>query len=131
MLVQPGERLVKQQNARIGCERSQQRNALLLAAREGMRIAIAHLREVHVGERTLDPRAVARSISQPESHILRDGQVGEQRKVLKHQPHTALLGGDLPHLAALGHRDASDLDASGLQGLETGRQAQQRGLAAS
>ena len=130
VFVQPGERFVEQQNARIRCERSQQRYALLLAAREGMRIAIAHLPEVDVGECTLDPCPVAYAVSQSESDVLRDGQVGEQRIVLKHQPHTALFGGDLSPVPAFGDRGAADRDAPGLQRLQTGREAQQRGLAA-
>ena len=89
------------------------------------------MREAHVAERALDPRAVAGPVAQPEPDVLGHGEVGEQRVVLKHQPDTALLRRKLSRVSALGHRRAVDRDTAGLQGLEAGREPQQRGLAAS
>ena len=130
VLVQAGERFVEQQDGGCGRKRSQQCDALLLPAGERVRITRPQVCEVHVGKRTVDPRAVTCPVAQPEADVLLDREVGKQRVVLKHEAHAALLRRKLPRLPPLGHRRAVDRDVPGLQGIETGREPEQCGLSA-
>ena len=55
--VEGGQRLVEQQHRRMRDQRARDGDALLLAARELVRIALAEAREPHIGERFGDFRA--------------------------------------------------------------------------
>ena len=58
--VERRERLVEQQHRRVRDERARDRDALLLAAGQLVRIALAEADEAHVLERRLDARLAAR-----------------------------------------------------------------------
>ena len=92
--VEAGERLVHQQHARARRDRARERDALLLAAREHVRIE--RRRSCASPTRSSASRA-SRSASalrqrlQPEHHIGEIGQMREQREVLEHQADAAPL----------------------------------------
>src|SRR5712691_1013707 len=77
--VERRERLVEQQHARLDRERARQRDALLHAARELVRIAVARVTEADELEQLADaspPVALALAADlQPELDVLRSGEV--------------------------------------------------------
>ncbi len=129
--VQVGERLVQQQQARLRRERARQRDALLLAARELVRIRLRGGGEPDQREHRIDaPRAFAGGqLAQPERDVARDGEVREERVVLEHHADAALLGRHANRGA--GDDAAAEGDRAALHRLEAGEAAQHRGLAAA
>ena len=75
------------------------------------------------------PAPVTRGPREPETHVVLDGEMGEQRVVLEHDADAALLGRD----DAPGARDhpAAQGDGARVGGLQTSDQAKRGGLAAA
>jgi hypothetical protein len=110
--VEIGERLVHEQDPWAGGNGSRQRNALLLAA--GKRVGIFRRRTIETdaaqGPAGSNFNLIVRERAEPECHVLKDGQVGEEGIVLKHQPNAPLLRDDegmrTGNLASV-HQDAT------------------------
>ena len=94
--VERAERLVEQQRARAVDERAGERHALLLAAGELRRLALAVLAELDHLERLVDARlhvGLADLLAlEPERDVLLHGQVREQRVGLEDGVDVALVG---------------------------------------
>ena len=92
--VEPGERLVHQHHRRPRRDRAGQRHALLLAARQNVRVVVGVAFQADAGEHgeRLAPRLLGRQRVEAEGHVVEDGQVRKQREVLEHQADIALLG---------------------------------------
>ena len=129
--VEVGERLVEQQQLRPRRERARERDALLLAAGQLVRVAGGGAFHADDVEQLADaPRAPGGvQLPQAETDVLADGEVGKQRVVLEHHADTAALRGD--DVAGTAHVFAVDGDAPGRDLLESGDAAQRRGLAAA
>jgi len=127
--VQVGEGLVQQQQLGARRERARERDALLLAAGEFMRVFFEQVRDAgQRGEFAHALRGIFPACN-PEYDIARGAQVREQRVFLEHHADAALLR----RQAALrgGHRFAIEQDAARARRLEAGDTAQHRGLCRS
>ena len=85
------ERLVHQENGRIGGERPRHTNALLLTSRELGRVATEHLGfEAHELDQLIHPRFDSSGVPAEQlgngADVLGDGAVGEQTDLLDHVP---------------------------------------------
>jgi hypothetical protein len=129
LLVERGERLIEQQQLRFLDERASERDALPLAARELVRLALrigAELDELeHLADalRQLGVRDLV--LPEPEGDVLLDGHVREQRIRLEHHVDGPLVRRNRSHV------DAVDVDPARGRTLEPGEHAQQRRLAAA
>jgi light-independent protochlorophyllide reductase subunit B len=127
--VQRAQRLVQQQHLRAGGERARQRHPLLLPARELVGIAPAQIGQAdqrqHLGHPRLGLRPRHARHLQPETHVLRHRQVGEQRIGLEHHADLALVGTQAGNLAPV------DADRPGIGPLEPRDHAQHGRLAAA
>jgi len=127
--VEVGERLVEQQQPRLDHQRAREGHALLLAAGELARVALAQARELHHREHGIDPALHLRGGDlahlQAEAEVLADVHVREERVVLEHHADVPPLGGQ--------HGDVGAVEGDGATGreLEPGDAAQGRGLAAA
>ena len=94
--VERGEGLVEQQDRGLDRERAGERHALLLAARELARQAVAKAAELHDLEEAVDPRRGLRPAhaagAQAVGHVLRHRHVREQGVVLEDDADVALVG---------------------------------------
>ncbi len=129
--VEVREGLVEQQDRRRRRQRARERDALLLAARELVRIARARSRQPDQLEHLAHaPLAFGRrAAAQAEADVGRDVEMREQGVVLEHDAHAAPLGlGPL-----LRRRDALrvDVHAAFVGPHEPGDRAQRRRLAAA
>ena len=92
--VERAQRLVEQQHLRAVDQRAGERDALLLAAGELRRAALAEAAELdeleHVVDLLLDVLDAA--ATQPERDVLEDVEVREQRVALEHRVHRPLVG---------------------------------------
>lgn len=141
VLVERAERLVHQHQLGIEHERAGERDALLLAAGELLRVAVAEGLELHHAERALHPRLdlVRRQLAhaQREAQVVGHRHVRKQRIVLEHHADVAAVGrhpvDDLAveaDLAAGGRLEAGEHHQAG--GLaRTGRPEQGEELAAA
>ncbi len=133
--VERGERFVEQEHRRVGGERSGERNALLLTARQGVGESIAESDEVDQLEefvdslRPLGAIRFRRTRSESERDVLGHGEVGEQCTVLKDHADVSVLGLHPGRRRRHGH--TADRDRSGPRPFQAGDGPQQRGLAAS
>ncbi len=129
--VEVGEGLVHQHQRRPRRERAAERDALLLAARQLVRIALRVRRQADQGEHLGHPRApVGRAPAvEAEGDVVGDRQVREQRVVLEHHADAARLG--RAHRAAAADDLAGDGDLPAGQRHEAGDGAQHRRLAAA
>ena len=129
LLVERAERLVQQQQARPLDQGARQRHALLLAARELLRLAVGEGHELRRRKDGIDAVADFPCRQpfhlQPVGDISPDAHVREQRVGLEHQDDGPLVGRRAGNVAPVEH------DAAFAGRLETGQHAQQRGLAAS
>ena len=83
--VEGGQRLVEQQHGRIGGKGARERDSLALAA--------GQLSRLRVGERCqAEPLQQGDPSLPAELHVFADGQVGEERVLLKHEAHRPFLG---------------------------------------
>ncbi len=98
--VEAGERLVHQHHGRTRHERAGERHALLLAAREHVRMGVAVAFEADAGQHGQGLALGQSGVEtlQAEHHVLEDGQVRKEREVLEHQADVALLGRNEPSL---------------------------------
>ena len=130
-LVEPGEGLVEQHDARLRRQSTRQRDALLLPARQLVGIAVLETGQANLPQRLRNGRLplVRRKASQTEGDVFADTEVREQGVVLEHQSD----GPAFRRRAAAGHgnRTAAHGNASLLQGLQAGGKPQCRGLAAA
>ena len=131
LAIETGKRFVHQQHARPRRDRARERDALLLAARQHMRIDVGEMREADARERearfALGIRL--RQRLQTEHDIGEIGQVRKQREVLEHQSDAAAFRRQIKLVA--GDFAVVDQDASRCRLLDAGREPQQRGLAAT
>ena len=127
--VERAERLVEQQHARPAHERPGQRDALLLPSRQLARLPMPDAAQVdepkHVLDATLDLALLHALTLQPESDVVRDGQVREERVRLEDGVDVALV-----------RRQADDVtvaeeDPALVRLLEAADHAQRRRLAAA
>ncbi len=129
--VEVRERLVEQQQVGLRRQRARQRDALLLSARQLVRILVPVAGEPD----DLDalgraPHALgAGAAVQPEGDVVGDGEMREQGVVLEHHADAALLRGH----GQVARRDhlAGDADLAARHRLEAGDAAQDGGLAAA
>ena len=127
--VQRRQRLVQQQQPRLGGQRTRQRNALLLPARQLRRVLGLAARQAHQGKKLVNAfgHRAARHLAIDEAigHVLSHVQVREKRVGLEHDA-----------VVALCRRQAGDVapgqfDAAGGLHLQPRDDAQQCGLAAA
>ena len=127
--VEGRKRLVEQQHAGLGRQRTGQRHALLLAARELGGPAAGKPLEPHHGQGLGNPDADLRrrplAHLEPEGDILRDVQMGKQRIALEHRIDRPLLRREGGHILR------ADADAARRRRLEAGDEAKQGRLAAA
>ena len=127
------ERLVEQQQARVGRERARERDALRLAARERPGLGRGQVGQAHAVEHLEGARpgraAALAARAQPEGHVLERRHVREQQVVLEDHSDGALLGRHAHAGRGVLEDDAVEHDPAALQRHETGQRAQQRGLA--
>ena len=127
--VQVGEGLVEQQQARLRRQGAGQRDTLLLAAGEFVRVALAQVAELDQIEQLAGDALALGVLADAEGDVLRHGQVREQRVVLEDHA-------DAPRFRRLGEAGAGDhfarqADLALADRLETGDGAQGGGLAAA
>ena len=84
--IEVGERLVEQQQARLGDHRAGEQDSRTLAGRQAADRAVAHIVEIEVGDTALDPAMVAPGQAERNDvanadrprHVARGGQEGQQ-----------------------------------------------------
>ncbi len=127
--IERAEGLVEQEKPRLDRQRPGQCDALALAARDLLRVALLELRDLHERQKLAHaPRDLRGGRpfapdAQAEGDVLEDAHVLEQRVVLEHDA-------DAP-LARRQRRDvvAADQHGARIRPLEPGEHAEQRGLA--
>ena len=130
LCVERRERLVEEQHARLDRERARERDALLHAAGELMRIAVARVPEADELEQ-LARRASRRSalsrprIFKPYSTFCRAVMFGKSEYAWKTMPMSRLFGGDARDVLAV------DDDPARVGAVEAGDEPQRRRLAAA
>ena len=127
--VEVGKRFVEQQQARARRQRTRQGHALLLAAREFVRVACLHAVEAHELEHLGHAffAFVAGKLGDAKADVARDVQVGEERVVLEHHADAPLFGRHV--VLPVAHRFALQGDAAAAGPFQPRHGAQQRGLA--
>ncbi len=127
--IEIGERLVEQQDVRLDDEGARQGDALLLAARELARQALAELFEPHhaqrLGDLALDRSRIELPHAQAEGDVLRHGEMREEGIALEDEAGIAVIGRDVGHVAL------AEQDAARRRLDEAGDEAQRRRLAAA
>jgi hypothetical protein len=127
--VQRGQRLVEQQHPGLDGQRPGQRDALLLAAGQLVRVLPGlgsqpdHIQQVAGPLAPAGPADLAHP--EPEGHVVQRGHVREQAVALEHHAHVPLGGRHRGDVLAV------DQDRPGIGGLEAGHDAQGGGLAAA
>ena len=88
------KRLVHQQNLWLGEQCAHQRRPRRLPARERCRVAVGKSGQIGRLQRRLNPRHAVTPVAggKPEGKIVADRHMRKQKRVLKHQPDTALFG---------------------------------------
>ena len=97
LAIEIGERLVEQQQRRARDQAARQRHALLLAARELVRIALLQPFQLQEPQRPGQPLVAARALrtrlhAQRKDDVLRHGLVREEQEVLEHHADMAAVG---------------------------------------
>ena len=127
--VERGERLVKKQHLRAVDEGARNRDALLLAARELVRVlprVLAHLDHVeYCVDLLLDFLLGKFRKPQGERDVVPDRHRGEERVVLEHRVDAALVGGEARYVLSF------EEDATRIWLLEAAEHPEERSLAAS
>jgi hypothetical protein len=114
---------------------ARERDALLLPARQLVRIALGELGEADLRQRFPHPslelgRADAAQL-EAIGHVGENGAVRPQRVRLEHEAEPARLGRQVELASGLEQHLAADADRTAVRPLEAGDGAQQRGLAAA
>ena len=129
LAVERGERLVQQEDVRLGDKRAGQCHALLLAAGELRHAAGVIAAELHKLERLVDALVDLRLGDfvhlEAVAHVFRHVHGGEQRVVLEHKTDVALFRAHLRHVRAVYEHLAL------VRGLQTADDAEDRCLAAA
>ena len=116
--IELGEGLVEQQRLGRGDQRSHQRDASALSARQCCRVAIRKAREPRLGERRFDARAPsgppAHFRVEAERDVGADREMGKKQVVLEQHANSAPLGRQRGHVVTIDHHPA----ASGKRRLE-------------
>src|SRR5690606_20936348 len=119
-------RFVEEQDLRVWSQRSSQRHALTLTARQLPRVAFGKTAQPDDVEQLVDagPDLVARFAAhrQPETDVVFDRQMPKQRIVLEDEPNAALPNVDVRHIFAV------EPNASGIWPFEAGQDPEQRAL---
>ncbi len=127
--VERAERPVEKQHLRLADERARKRDALLLAARELARLALAEAAELDELEHLLDPAPdlllVDLLAAEAERDVLEDRQVREQRVALEDGVDVAAIGREAGDVAP------RELDDAARRLLEAADHPQRRRLAAA
>ena len=120
------ERLVEEQEAGVARERAREGHPLLLAPREGQRVALEERRKLERLDGRVDARAVA---PRAEADIPERRQMGQERRVLRHVADAPPLGRQ-PHAPLrVEHHLAADRDAAARPSAEAGEHLEKRRLA--
>ncbi|MNC34859.1 hypothetical protein D3C75_833160 [compost metagenome] len=127
--VEVGERLIEQQQARFGGQCAGQGDALLLAAGQLVRVALAQRPQLDQLEHLFGDALALGMLADAEGDVLGHGQVRKQRVVLEHHADAAFFRGQGE--AGAGDGLAGQLNAALMDRLETGDGAQGGGLAAA
>ena len=127
--IEVGEWLVEQQQLWLGCQRTGKGNSLLLAPGKLVRIAFAKAAELDQLEHFFNHLVLLRMLGNTEGDVLGDGQVWEQRVVLKHHTYSAFLR--CQGKTGFGDNLAAQLYFTFVYRFETGDGAQGSGLAAA
>ena len=90
------KRLVEQHDLGLDRQGTSQRDPLLLAARQLVRVALSVARETHELEQLVNPLAPLRTAGKAERHVAPHAQVREQGPLLRHVADAAVLGGHEP-----------------------------------
>ncbi len=129
LFVECGQRLVEQKQLGAFGQTARQSHALLLAAGELVRLALAVGLELHQVEHLLhagsDVRLGHAVAFQTEGDVVEHGQVRKQRVRLEHHVDRPLIGRQIGDVLAL------QIDVAGGRRLEAPEHAQQGGLAAA
>ena len=127
--VEVRERLVHEQDLRAHDEDARERDALLLAARELVRVTMLRALEAdhleRLGDLARHGRAALRAHLQPVADVVAYRHVREERVVLEDEAYLALVDHDVRHVLTV------DEDASRGRRLEARDHAQRRRLAAA
>jgi hypothetical protein len=128
--VERGQRLVEQEQCRLGRQRARERHALGLSARQLGHWARGEVPCVCCTQGVLHPRDPlgSRQGPQAEGDVGGDIQMGEQRMVLE-QVADASAPGWHDHASPLAPTCPGEVDGSLVERLEAGEAAQERGLA--
>ncbi|MNH13550.1 hypothetical protein D3C79_731260 [compost metagenome] len=126
--VEVGEGLVEQQQLRFGRQRAGQGHTLLLATGELVRVTFAKPAKFDQFEHLCHDLLLLWMLTDPESNVLGNGQVREQRIILEHHADPALLW--CQREAGFGDDLARQLDLTLMHRLKAGNGAQGGGLAA-
>ena len=122
------EGLVEQHEVGIGSEGAGERHPLLLAAGELVRRAGLETRQADEVEHRAHPRGPP-GTGEAEPDVVRHRQMREQRPLLWHEGDAAPVRRE--HGAGVDEAPPIERDGTRLRALETGDEAQQRGLAAA
>ena len=127
--VERGQRLVEQQRGRIGCQRTGERDALLLAAGHLRGQLLGLVGEMHEIEHLLDSilhsRLVPAATFEPVADVAGGRHVGKQRVGLEDDAEIAIARGDR------GQVGLAEANAAAIGLLKPGDDPQQGGLAAA
>ncbi len=127
--IQAGKRFVEQQQARTRRQGTRQRHALLLAARQFMRILVRLARQSNQGQQFVHATGArsGRHGLQAKGDIARHAQMRKQRVILEYHADPAPLGRHL--LPGPADRVAANPDHPRIGTFEARNAAQHRGLA--
>src|SRR5206468_10249182 len=127
--VERPERLVEEEDLRLGRERTGEGNALALPSGELRRVGAGEAVELDQAEQLADallhtlPRPAPHA--EPEGHVLEHGHVAEERVVLEDEPDVAVLHRGVGHVLVLIQ------DRTSIGHLQAGDDAEQRRLSGS
>ena len=127
--IETRERLVEQHQPRVRRQRPGERDPLPLAARQLVRVAVAVARQTDRRQPVVGAALALRTAQRPQAEhdVPAHRQVREQRVLLEHETHVALLG--VGAARSVLDEPATDSDLAAIGGVEPGDDAQQRRLA--
>ncbi len=133
--VEVRQRLIQQDHRRVVNQRAANGNALLLSARELMRMALAQMAQPQLGKYVLHPLINLRGSDltqlQRVGHIFEHRFMRPERVGLKHQPEVALFRRDLTARRPGIHLIFANNDTALRRLFQPGNGAQQRGFTAA